>query len=200
MTTVFDEWVRNDVGQVFVQLFDVTLEAWCGLQPSVCTLRKTCGEAMIIEHNGDVYSCDHYVYPENRLGNMVESPLVELVASEQQSRFGAEKETTLPDYCRRCEFLFACNGECPKHRFVKTPDGADGLNYLCAGYKTYFAHVAPYMQFMADELRAGRPPANVMRMAREQDLRAAGKRRPGRNDPCLCGSGRKFKKCCGQGE
>ncbi len=153
MTTIFDEWVRNDVGQVFVQLFDVTLEAWHGLQPSVCTLRKTCGEAMIVEHNGDVYSCDHYVYPENRLGNLVESSLVELVRSDQQRRFGAEKETTLPDYCRRCEFLFACNGECPKHRIARTPDGEDSLNYLCAGYKNYFAHVAPYMQFMADELQ-----------------------------------------------
>jgi len=198
LTTVFDEWVRNDAGQVFVQLFDVTLEAWYGMEPSICIMRRRCGEAMIVEHNGDVYSCDHYVYPENRLGNLVDSPLTELVTSERQRQFGADKEARLPDYCRRCEFLFACNGECPKHRFEKTPDGQDGLNYLCSGYRAYFAHVAPYMEFMREELRAGRPPANVIRWTREQDLRVAGKRHPGRNDPCLCGSGRKFKKCCGR--
>jgi len=198
MIAIFDEWVRNDVGQFYVQLFDVSLEAWVGLQPSLCIFRETCGEAMIIEHNGDVYSCDHYVYPENRLGNIMENPLVPLVTSEQQRKFGLDKRDRLPRYCLDCEFRFACNGECPKHRFARTPDGEEGLNYLCPAYKMFFKHVDPYMQFMAQELSEQRPPANVMRWARERDMRAAGKSHPGRNDPCLCGSGKKYKKCCGR--
>ncbi|HXK60831.1 MAG TPA: anaerobic sulfatase-maturation protein [Acidobacteriota bacterium] len=198
LTAIFDEWVRNDVGQFYVQLFDVSLEAWVGLQPSLCIFRETCGEAMIIEHNGDVYSCDHYVYPENRLGNIMENPLVPLVTSEQQRKFGLDKRDRLPRYCLDCEFRFACNGECPKHRFARTPDGEEGLNYLCPAYKMFFKHVDPYMQFMAQELSEQRPPANVMRWARERDMRAAGKSHPGRNDPCLCGSGKKYKKCCGR--
>jgi uncharacterized protein len=196
LCAIFDEWVRNDVGRCFVQIFDVSLESWFGMQPSLCVFRETCGEAMIIEHNGDVYSCDHYVYPENRLGNVLETPLKVLAGSEQQRRFGLDKRDRLPRFCRECDFLFACNGECPKHRFVRTPDGEPGLNYLCPGYKLFFGHIDPYMKFMADQLRERKPPANVMRWTREQDLRAAGKRQPGRNDPCICGSGKKFKKCC----
>jgi uncharacterized protein len=153
---------------------------------------------MAIEHNGDLYSCDHYVYPENRLGNIMENPLTALVNSEQQRRFGLDKRDTLPRYCRECEVRFACNGECPKRRFVRTPDGEEGLNYLCQGYKLFFKHIDPYMRFMAEELKNKRAPANVMEWVRQRDLAAWPNRRPGRNDLCLCGSGMKYKKCCGQ--
>jgi uncharacterized protein len=200
LCAIFDEWVRKDVGRQFVQLFDVSLELWSGMEASLCVFRKTCGAALAIEHSGDLYSCDHFVYPENRLGNIMESPLAALAGSAQQQRFGDAKESTLPRYCRECDVRFACNGECPKHRFTTTPDGEPGLNYLCAGYKMFFHHIDPYMCFMAAELAAQRPPANVMRWAAERDAaeRDAGERRriPGRNDPCLCGSGKKFKQCC----
>jgi uncharacterized protein len=195
LCAIFDEWVRNDVGRYFVQLFDVGLEVWSGMEASLCVFRKQCGAALAMEHSGDLYSCDHFVYPENRLGNIMESPLAELVDSEQQRKFGADKETMLPKYCRECDVRFACNGECPKHRFLTTPDGEPGLNYLCAGYKMLFHHVDPYMQFMARELAAQRPPANVMRWIAVQETQKAFER-AGRNDPCPCGSGKKFKHCC----
>lgn len=169
LCAVFDEWVRDDVARVFVQTFDVALESWLGLTPSLCVFRETCGAALAIEHNGDLYSCDHYVYPEHRLGNITEHALLDLVNSPQQQRFGQNKLDSLPRYCRECDVRFACHGECPKHRFTTTPDGEPGLNYLCAGYQLFFRHVAPYMQFMADELRARRPPANVMSWARQRD-------------------------------
>jgi len=188
--------VRRDVGRTFVQLFDVSLETWSGMEASLCIFRKQCGAALAIEHSGDLYSCDHFVYPENRLGNIMESAMAALAGSEQQQKFGEAKESTLPRYCRECDVRFACNGECPKHRFLTTPDGEPGLNYLCAGYKMFFHHVDPAMRFMAAELAAQRAPANVMRWVAEEDARARmGK--AGRNDPCPCGSGRKFKQCCG---
>ncbi len=195
---IFDEWVRHDVGRYFVQIFDVALEAWVGLEPSLCVFGKTCGTALAIEHNGDLYSCDHFVYPENRLGNILESPMGSLVESAQQLRFGQNKFDSLPRYCRECEVRFVCNGECPKNRFQRTPDGEYGLNYLCPGYKRFFTHIDPYMRFMAGELRQHRPPANVMGWSRLRDLESAGKKRPGRNEPCICGSGKKYKKCCGR--
>jgi uncharacterized protein len=199
LCAIFDEWVRNDVGRVYVQIFDVALESWLGLQPGLCIFRETCGGAMAMEHNGDLYSCDHYVYPENKLGNIIEQPIESLVNSGQQKKFGLDKRDTLPRYCRECEVRFACNGECPKHRFIRTPDGEAGLNYLCAGYKIFFKHIDPYMRFMADELRHDRAPANVMAWTRTRDLEeTARQRRVGRNDPCPCGSGKKFKKCCGR--
>jgi uncharacterized protein len=191
---IFDEWVRHDVARYFVQMFDVALESWLGRPPSLCVFRETCGGNMAIEHNGDLYSCDHYVYPENRLGNITEHALSTLVRSEQQRRFGLDKRDSLPRYCRECEVRFACNGECPKHRFIRTPDGEWGLNYLCAGYKLFFKHIDPFMQFMASELRHGRAPANVMQMIRHEGDRAES--RPGPNDPCPCGSGKKYKRCC----
>ena len=197
LNAIFDEWVRNDVGRYFVQLFDVSLESWLGLEPGLCVFRETCGAAMAIEHNGDVYSCDHYVYPENKLGNIIENPLAALVNSEQQRKFGQDKADTLPRYCRECDVRFACNGECPKHRFSRTPDGEAGLNYLCQGYKLFFKHIDPYMKFMADELRHERAPANVMVRIQERDAAGARPRPHGRNDPCVCGSGKKYKKCCG---
>jgi uncharacterized protein len=197
LSSIFDEWVRHDVGRYFVQTFDVALESWLGLDQSLCVFRKTCGTALAIEHNGDLYSCDHYVYPENRLGNIMEHSLEAMVNSRQQLEFGLAKRELLPSYCRECTVRFACNGECPKHRFIRTPDGEDGLNYLCAGYKIFFQHIDPYMRFMAEELRRRRPPANVMRWAQLRDLQASATKNVGRNDPCPCGSGRKFKNCCG---
>ena len=172
LSAIFDEWVRKDVGDYYVQLFDVTLESWMGMQPSLCVFRPTCGGAMALEHNGDLYSCDHYVYPENKLGNILEQPLQALVNSDQQIRFGLDKRDSLPRYCRECDVRFACNGECPKHRFINTPDGEPGLNYLCAGYKIFFKHVDPYMKFMANELRHQRPPANVMAWVHQQEQAA----------------------------
>ncbi len=195
---IFDEWVLNDVGRVFVQLFDVALEMWCGLPASLCVFRETCGAAMAMEHNGDLYSCDHFVYRENKLGNIMESPLESLVFSPQQVKFGQDKLDSLPRYCRECDVRFACNGECPKHRFIRTPEGEEGLNYLCAGYKLFFHHVDPYMQFMASELRHQRAPANVMDWIRLRDGKDNEKGRTGRNEPCACGSGLKYKKCCGR--
>ncbi len=195
LCAIFDEWVRRDVGRCYVQLFDVSLEMWTGLESSLCVFKKQCGAALAIEHCGDVYSCDHFVYPQNRLGNIMKSPLRELVDSTQQHAFGEAKESTLPKYCRECDVRFACNGECPKHRFLTTPDGEPGLNYLCAGYKMFFRHVDPFMRFMAAELAGGRAPANVMRWVAEKEMQAAFKSAQ-RNDPCPCGSGKKFKHCC----
>lgn len=171
---IFDEWVRHDVGRQFVQLFDVALEIWVGMGASLCVFGETCGRALAMEHTGDVYSCDHFVYPENRLGNIMDAPLADMVESAQQRTFGLAKRDLLPRYCRECDVRFACNGECPKHRFATTPDGEAGLNYLCAGYKAFFHHVDPYMRFMAGELRAGRAPRNVMRYAADEDRRRLG--------------------------
>ena len=195
LCTIFDEWVRNDIGRTFVQIFDVSLEIWTGMEASLCVFRRQCGAALAIEHSGDLYSCDHFVYPQNRLGNIMESPMQSLIDNEQQRRFGVAKESTLPRYCRECDVRFACNGECPKHRFLKTPEGEVGLNYLCAGYKMFFRHIDPYMRFMASELTAGRAPANAMRWVAAQDARIAFEK-AGRNDPCPCGSAKKFKNCC----
>lgn len=195
LCAIFDEWVRRDVGRWFVQLFDVSLEMWAGMESSLCVFRRTCGDALAIEHSGDLYSCDHFVYPENKLGNIMESPLSVLVDSESQRRFGEAKDSALPQYCRQCDVRFACNGECPKHRFLTTPDGEPGLNYLCAAYKMFFHHVDPYMRFMAGEMAARRPPGNVMRLVAAEDAQQAGGK-VGRNAPCPCGSGRKSKHCC----
>lgn len=162
LCTIFDEWVRNDVGEVFVQLFDATLANWMGVQPGICTLAETCGHAGVMEFNGDVYSCDHFVFPEYKLGNIYTNSLVEMMYSECQLSFGANKKKALPTTCQQCDVLFACHGECPKNRFCRTPNGEPGLNYLCAGYKKFFHHVAPYMDFMKQELQNERPPANVM--------------------------------------
>lgn len=197
LCAIFDEWVRNDVGHTFVQIFDVALESWAGYMPSLCVFRESCGAALAIEHNGDLYSCDHFVYPDNKLGNIMAVPLGSLVNSPQQRQFGLDKRDTLPRYCRECEVRFACHGECPKNRFIRTPDGEAGLNYLCAGYKMFFKHIDPYMEFMAGEFQQRRAPANVMAWARRRDMEAAIRIRPGRNEPCPCGSGRKYKKCHG---
>jgi len=165
LCSIFNEWVRQDVGKVFVQLFDVALGNWMGLGSSLCVFAEKCGGALAIEHNGDMYSCDHYVYPKYRLGNILNQRLGEMVRSGQQARFGHDKLTSLPQYCRSCEVRFACHGECPKHRFMTTPDGEPGLNYLCPAYKQFFHHIDPYMHTMGQLLKAGRAAAEIMQMA-----------------------------------
>lgn len=159
---VFDEWIKEDVGKIYVQIFDSTLANWVGEQPGLCTMAKTCGHAGVMEFNGDVYSCDHFVFPEYYLGNVNVKPLTSMMYSEKQMKFGNDKFDKLPKQCRECNFLFACYGECPKNRFVNDKYGNPGLNYLCQGYYKFFSHVAPYMDFMKYELMAKRPPANVM--------------------------------------
>ena len=162
LITIFDEWVKKDVGTFYIQYFDSTLANWVGQQPGVCIQAKTCGHAGVMEFNGDVYSCDHFVYPEYKLGNIRTQTLTEMLYSDRQVKFGNDKQTALPTQCKECQFLFACNGECPKNRIIKTGFGEKGLNYLCKGYYKFFEHVAPYMDFMKKELLAKRPPANVM--------------------------------------
>ena len=163
---IFDEWVKEDVGEYFVQLFDATLANWMGVQPGICTLARTCGHAGAIEWNGDVFACDHFVFPQYRLGNLREKSLVEMMYSPQQREFGRAKQTALPRQCRECRWLFACNGECPKNRFARTADGEKGLNFLCNGYRRFFEHVAPYMDWMKRELMANRPPAGIVDLLR----------------------------------
>ena len=160
--TIFDEWVRHDVGQVFVQLFDSTLACWAGETPGVCTMCETCGHVSVIEANGDVYSCDHFVYPDYLLGNIHRDTITSMMYSPRQIQFGQAKHDALPHQCLDCQWLFACNGGCPKDRFCQTADGEPGLNYLCPAFQQFFAHVAPYMDFMKNELLCDRAPANVM--------------------------------------
>lgn len=161
---VFDIWRKRDVGKIFVQLFDATLANWVGVEPGVCTLAQTCGHAGAVEHNGDVYSCDHFVFSEYKLGNLRTHTVTEMMYSPRQQAFGAAKHDTLPRQCRECRWLFACNGECPRNRFAHTSAGEPGLNYLCEGYRMFFEHASPYMDFMAAELKAERAPANVMKI------------------------------------
>jgi uncharacterized protein len=196
LVTIFDEWVRNDVAKYFVQIFDTTLANYVGEPPGLCVFNETCGDALVMEHNGDLYSCDHFVYPEYFLGNITETPLIDLAKSQHQFDFGIDKRNTLPRYCLQCEVRYACHGECPKHRFILTPDGKPGLNYLCEGYKLFFRHVEPYMDFMARELKSKRAPANVMNWIRNKENQVVKHVMPERNDPCPCGSGKKFKNCC----
>jgi uncharacterized protein len=181
---------------VFVQAFDVALGTWLG-QHNLCIVSPTCGNALALEHNGDLYSCDHYVEPAYLLGNILEKPIAEMVHSEPQRRFGRDKLDSLPQYCRKCEVLFACYGECPRNRFIETPEGEPGLNYLCAGYKQFFSHISEPMTVMADLLRQGRLAAEVMDWYAARD--AASFLGTGRNEPCPCGSGKKFKRCHGSG-
>jgi uncharacterized protein len=198
LIAIFDEWVRRDVGRIFVQIFDVALAAWVGQRPGLCVFEETCGAALAIEHTGDLYACDHFVEPDYHLGNVADIPLIEMVGSEAQAQFGQDKRDKLPRYCRECEVRFVCNGGCPKNRIIRTPDGEAGLNYLCDGYKAFFMHIDRPMHMMADELRARRAPANVMlRLVQEQAELDAQLARAARNDTCPCGSGRKFKYCHG---
>lgn len=163
LCTIFDDWVRHDVGKTFVEIFDCTLANWMGVQPGICAYSKECGHAGIMEHNGDVYSCDHFVFPEYKLGNIKDLSLIDMLYGEQQQEFSRLKHTSLPRQCKECDIEFACHGECPKNRFEKDKFGEPGLNYLCKGYYQYYSHVAPYMDFMKKELLAERPPSNIMR-------------------------------------
>jgi len=165
LTEIFDNWVLNDVGKYFVQIFDVTLANWVGAPPGLCVFAETCGHAAALEHNGDLYACDHYVYKENYLGNILNNSIVRMLQYADQKKFGYDKRNKLPPYCLRCEYRFCCHGECPKNRISKSPDGHEGLNHLCEGLKHFFKHVHPYMDFMADELKNKRPPANVKQWA-----------------------------------
>ena len=192
LSAIFDEWVRRDVGEMFVQFFDGVLASYLRGYSSLCILRPTCGEGVALEHNGDVYSCDHFVDTPYLLGNIMETPIGELVRGEQQRAFGEAKRDTLPRYCRECEFLFACNGECPKNRLLLTPDGEPGLNYLCEGLKHFFAHTDRRMRMLAALLQEGRDAGDIMALLAEEAAHT------GRNDPCPCGSGRKYKACCGR--
>ena len=196
LITIFDEWVRNDVARYYIQIFDSTLANYVGENPGLCVFSETCGDALIMEHNGDLFSCDHFVYPEYFLGNITETPLVDLVKSQRQFDFGIDKRNRLPRYCLHCNVRYACHGECPKHRFLMTPDGEPGLNYLCEGYKSFFQYVEPYMEFMAKELKNKRPPANVMQWVRNKNSQVIKPVMPERNTPCPCGSGKKYKNCC----
>ena len=161
---IFDYWVRNDVGKVFVNQFDAVLACWCGAQPGICALAQTCGGNSIIEHNGDLYPCDHFVYEGYKIGNVLETDLRTLMNSIKQVRFGLDKRNALPDDCIKCKWFFTCHGECPKHRFNTTDKGETGLNALCEGYKLFFAHVAPYMDKMKSLLQSGRPASEIMKI------------------------------------
>ncbi len=224
LSTIFDEWVRHDVGRVYVQTFEAAIRNWVGLPSSgMCVFNETCGLGLAIEHNGDLYACDHFVEPNYFLGNIQDEHMIELVASEQQLKFGADKRDTLPQYCLDCDVRFACHGECPKNRFceaplgttpeaggqkglspkgevgIETPDGEPGLNYLCAGFKHFFHHIDQPAKLMVGLMRRGRPAAEVMQIlaAEEAKLKTA-LAQAGRNDPCPCGSGQKVKQCHGR--
>lgn len=170
LCTIFDEWVRNDVAEYYIQIFDSTLANWVGAQPGVCTYGASCGHAAVMEFNGDVYSCDHFVFPEYQLGNIREQSLVSMLYGEKQTAFGNIKQGLLPTQCKECKWRFACNGECPKNRFAKTSTGERGLNYLCEGYRRFFSHVAPYMDFMAERLKEKQAPALIMDYLKDHKL------------------------------
>lgn len=164
LCAIFDEWVRKDVGKIFVEIFDCTLANWMGISPGICTYSKECGHAGVMEHNGDVYSCDHFVFPEYKLGNIRDHSLIDMLYGEQQQEFSRLKHSSLPRQCKECDMEFACHGECPKNRFMKDKYGDSGLNYLCPGYYHYYQHVAPYMDYMKQELMSQRPPSNIMKV------------------------------------
>ena len=164
LCAIFDEWVRKDVGKIFVEIFDCTLANWMGISPGICAYSKECGHAGVMEHNGDVYSCDHFVFPEYKLGNIRDHSLIDMLYGEQQQEFNRLKHSSLPRQCKECDMEFACHGECPKNRFMKDKYGDSGLNYLCPGYYHYYQHVAPYMDYMKQELMSQRPPSNIMKV------------------------------------
>lgn len=193
LCAIFDEWVRHDVGRVFVQHFEVQLGLWLGRPAALCIFAQTCGRGLALEHNGDLYACDHYVYPEYRLGNIMQQPLGQLAASAALRRFGEDKRASLPRQCRECPYRFACNGGCPKHRFLASDaDGEQGLNYFCAAYRRFFAHAGPFLDAMAHLVRHGRPAAAIMPLLAARRGRSAS----ALNRTCPCGSGRALRQCC----
>jgi uncharacterized protein len=191
LVDVYEEWIRGDVGEVYVQMFDVALANWYGEPSGLCVHSETCGLALALEHTGDLYSCDHFVEPAYKLGNIREHRMIDLIVLPQQQAFGEAKRDSLPKFCRDCDVRFACHGGCPKDRFTTTPDGEPGLHYLCPSYKTFFGHIRPDMDEMVGLLKAGRAPSELVGRYAAED---AGR---GRNDPCTCGSGRKWKACHG---
>jgi uncharacterized protein len=193
LCTIFDEWVRRDAGRLIVQNFEEATRPYLGIEHALCIFRKTCGDVAVVEFNGDFYSCDHFVEPEHRPGNIRERTLAELLESAPQRAFG-QRKAELPRYCRECEFLDLCNGGCPKDRIIHAPDGEPGLNYLCAGLKRFFGHAQPYLTRLAALQLAGKSLDALRQEVRAADAQAAP--RAGRNDPCPCGSGRKYKDCC----
>jgi uncharacterized protein len=198
LINIFDEWVRRDVGKTFVLNFDGALAGWLGEAGTVCIFGPTCGQGMALEHNGDLYSCDHFVEPKHFIGNIMKKSMAEIASSEKQRKFGQDKKDTLPQYCRECDFIHICNGECPKNRFVKSPDGQEGLNYLCDGYKAFFKHADKPMWIMAELIRTGRTADGVMKILANQNALLVEKfAGVSRNVTCPCGSGLKFKKCHG---
>ena len=192
LCTIFDEWLSQDVGRVKVQIFEEAIGTAFGQDHALCIFRKTCGDIPVIEHNGDVFACDHFVDMEHRLGNIQENPLVDLLECPSQRAFGQAKLDGLPSFCRACEVMAMCNGGCPKDRFLRTPDGEGGLNYLCAGYKRFFTHCRPFIAELS-ALWQQHPERQKLPVPDEVTMNSA---KPGRNDPCPCGSGRKYKKCC----
>lgn len=194
LCTIFDEWLRRDVGRVHIQNFDEATRPFLGMEHAVCVSRPVCGNIVVLEHNGDVYSCDHFVDPEHRLGNIRETPLAELLESPALLEFGRNKRERLPRYCKQCDVLPLCNGGCPKDRLARTPEGEEGLNYLCPDLKQFYTHSRPHLQKLAWHRKSGEPMENYMRLPKSGDGVAAPQ--ANRNDPCPCGSGRKYKKCC----
>ena len=205
LSTIFDEWVHKDVGKVYIQTFEAAARNWMGMPSSgMCVFNETCGLGPVLEHNGDLYSCDHFVEPKYLLGNIKDTHMSRLMASVQQQKFGKDKKDLLPDFCLGCDVLFACKGECPKNRFKNVPpdkdhpDGEGGLNYLCDGFKHFFHHIDGPMKIITGLIRKGRPAAEVMRILEEKEKNWTKiLSNTGRNDPCPCGSGKKFKKCHG---
>ncbi len=197
LCTIFDEWVRHDMARISIQTFLESLRVWSG-QPSIlCVMAETCGHVLVVEHDGSLYSCDHFVDPEHRLGTLEDLSPGDAAGSARQIEFGNSKRDSLPSQCRTCPVLFACNGGCPRDRFATTPDGEPGLNYLCAGYRAFYQHITPYMERMVAHMRSGRNPSLLMEELKRQE--GPEERRwaaTSRNDPCPCGSGRKFKTCC----
>jgi uncharacterized protein len=200
LTSIFDEWVRNDVGSVFIQTFEATIRNFAGIEQSgMCVFNETCGSGLALEHNGDLYSCDHFVDPRYLVGNITDTSVTDLVRSEQQYQFGQDKLTSLPQYCLDCDVRFACHGECPKNRFIETPDGEPGLNYLCAGFKEFFHHVDRPVRIIIDLMNKGHYADQVMAvLADEERPVTEAMHAAGRNDPCPCGSGLKMKRCHGK--
>lgn len=196
LNRIFDIWVRRDIDNIYVQMFDTTLGAWCNQPAQLCIFSETCGHAFALESNGDVYQCDHYVYPDYKLGNIHDIHLRELNRSDEAIQFGQDKKSTLPPACLKCEYRFACHGGCPKHRFINVPNSKFQHNYFCEGYKSFFKHSEPAMKKMKELIMSGRSPAELM--AQYNQVNAVTNKNIGRNDPCICNSGKKYKKCCGK--
>lgn len=196
LSKIFDVWVRKDVGRVFVNMFESSFSAWCGEPTGLCVLSPTCGHNFALEANGDLYNCDHYVYPDHLIGNLHKQSLREMNNSEKAKAFGRDKHDKLTKQCKQCSFRFTCNGGCPKHRFITSKTGEPRHNYFCEGYEAFFKHSMPYMQTMRNLLSQGRPAVEIMLLLNHQKQQVQAQA-VGRNDPCPCGSGKKYKKCCG---